>query len=293
MTSTIRGVPGGGFSKSSRFSHAHATKTPGPIYKVPSGFAPAQPSDDKLYLDKKPGPVYKKANVRPAPSNVLELNKSMPHPNRDRTGWIIGGVENDINSFSSVAETNGPNKYYPDMGQAKPQNPRTKFGQDRRFKSLTKQYVSKEHNQANLCTGSPGPHLYPENSITELRKNRPPAYSFRSKGDTVSNRSGFMESKIVNGYLYQAKPATNEKLTSVAPNSYPLTDTNVTRDRAPRPKWTKAERFGVAHEKQFISRKHARAKTGLSSPGPNNYNPSNYDMYQKNRRTFVPGKWCP
>lgn len=288
MTSTIRGTPNGQFSKNSRFRSDNTTAqfTPGPQYEAYSTFK-----------EHKQGPVYKQKNKAPAPSSVLELNKTLPHPTRDRTAWMIGTTEGDVLGFHDIAERNGPATYHPETTQTKPLNARAVFAKDPRFKSLTGQFISKEHNQANLCTGSPGPKYYSKTHNTDLTKGKTPHYSFRSKG--IGHRDNFLNSRIEGDYIYQSKPGTNEKTATVSVDVSPSTyspDSNVVKNKAPRPQWTKAERFepspfAGAH-KQFISRKHTRVKAGMHAPGPQ-YAPSNFDMYQPNKRTQVTGKWCP
>jgi len=288
MTSTIRGVPNGQFSKNPRFKSDNTTPqfTPGPQYEPFSTFK-----------EHKQGPVYKPKNKAKAPENVLELNKTLPHPTRDRTAWMIGSTEGDVLGFFDIAERNGPATYSPQTTLTKRTNERAVFGKDPRFKSLTGQFISKEHNQANLCTASPGPKYVPNTSNTDLTKGNTPEYSFRSKG--IGNRDRFLNSKIEGDYIYGAKPGTNETTPTSKIDVSSCTyspDSNVVKNKAPRPKWTKAERFeespfAGAH-KQFISRKHTRVKAGMHAPGPQ-YMPTNYDLYQPNKRTQVAGKWCP
>lgn len=282
MTSTIRGVQGGGWSRNTRFrGKSKNNLTPGPVYSLASTFE-----------EHKPGPIYRASNCAPAPTSVHELNRTLPHCNRDRTSWIIGVAKNDMIGYYDMAAKMGPAGYSPSMSLSKPQNPRPNFPKGGRFTSLTKQYISKDHNEANLCTAGPGPKYTSEVSQIDLVTDKSPHFSFRSKG--VADRASFLNTSIHDGYIYQAKPATNDKLSNVSPSTY-SPDESVIKNRAPRPQWGKAERFSVGSKKQYISKKHARVKVGRGSPGPM-YSPKNYDMYQDStakRVVTVAGKWCP
>lgn len=255
-------------------------QTPGPVYSLSSTFS-----------EHKAGPVYRSRNGAPPPSDIHTLNKTMPHCNRDRTSWIIGTAKNDMIGFYDMAAKMGPAGYHPVTTQTKPQNPRTKFPQGQRFAPLTQQYISKEHNNANLCTAGPGPKYTPGVSHMDLVTDTGPEFSFRSKG--VADRASFLNAQISDGYIYQAKPATSDKNSNVAPATY-YPDMSVIKNRAPRNACPKTDRFG-GERTRFISRKHARVGAGYNSPGPV-YAPSNYDMYQVGTaKKVVPvaGKWCP
>lgn len=277
MSSTMQRTPGGAFGKQHRFMGRHSTQTPGPVYNIPS-----------LLTEHIQGPVYKAI----PPKTTSAVDNSLPHPSKDRTAWLIGTTQNDLAYYSNIAAHMGPAFYSPQTSQTKSLSPRALFSKERRFTSLTNQYVSKEHNNANLCTASPGPKYMPGFSRTDLVSNVPPSYSFGSKGDSVSDRSSFIHAKVQDGYLYAAKPATSENTANVGPANYSPRPATV-KNMAPRPVWTKADRFRNM-DKVFISRKHSRAKQGNHSPGPMYY-PKNYDMGNiRGRGGQVPsGKWCP
>jgi hypothetical protein len=265
MTSTVLGVPGGSFPRNDRFKSSNKQGTPAMKYDIPS-FPTDKHMQSPLYLRKHKAP-----------------NKDgPPHPGA-RNGFMIGKVEKDINHYKSNSEVMGPNKYYPGLTQTKPQVPRAKFGQDRRFKSMTKQYVTKEHNMANLCTASPGP-CYATHDTTynvALQKDKAPEYSFRSRGDTVSDRGAFLKSRIKGGYIYQSQPATSGKA-NVSAATY-SGDHNVTKQKAPRALQSKQDRFYAG---QYQSKKASRANKGKQSPGPCMYAPDNYTINANKRFTI-------
>lgn len=266
MTSTILGVPGGTFPRNSRFQMPSNQNTPAMKYDIPT-FPADKHMQSPLYLRK----------------HKTISGEGHPHPS-NRNGFMIGKVEKDLNQYKSNSETMGPNKYYPGLTQTKPQVPRAKFGQDRRFRSMTKQYVTKEHNQANLCTASPGP-CYMTHETTynvALQKDKAPEFSFRSRGDTVSDRSAFLKSKIQGGYIYQSQPATSGKA-NVSAATY-SGDHNVTKQKAPRALQSKQDRFFAG---QFQSKKAAaRTNKNKASPGPSVYAPDNYTINANKRFTI-------
>lgn len=260
MTSTHIGVQGGAFGKQSRF-HSKEISTPGPIYAVPS-----------LFTEHVQSYIYKPVEKRDADI----LCKSMPNPAKDRTAWLIGTTKNDLAYYSNVAAQMGPALYDQDTAPIKRRNERTVFGKDSRFRSITKQYISKDHNMANLCTASPGPKYYSEIVTNNtLVTDQQPAYTFRSKGDSVADRASFLKSEVMNGYIYQARPSTAHRGVNVGPANY-APDFKVNQNRAPRAIWGKADRFRPC-KKIFISKKHSQDLQGTASPGPQ-YRPVNGDM---------------
>lgn len=282
MSSVFRGTPGGGFSKADRFGRPpKSNQTPGPNYDVGTWL------NDKIR-----GPVYVK--VEREKKSVVEQGKEMPHPSKDRTAWMIGTCRNDMAYMAAISEKNGPAQYAPNHNKVKFEYPRNKFGQDKRFQSLTKQYLNKELNTINYCTAGPGPMYYPPTSNTDLETTKPFEYSFRSKGDTVSDRGSFLNAVIKGGYLYQSKPATNNANGGVGPANY-KPNLDAVNTTAPRPKWGVADRFKVGN-KMFISKKHSKAMTGAHSPGPK-YNAPNgtlkNDLESKPTGNPVQGKWTP
>lgn len=286
MSSVFRGTEGGGFSKADRFGRPPKNhQTPGPNYDVGTWL------NDKIR-----GPVY--VRVEREKKSVVEQGKEMPHPSKDRTAWMIGTCRNDMAYMAAISEKNGPAQYAPDHNRVKHTYPRNKFGQDKRFQSLTKQYLNKELNTINYCTAGPGPKYFPPTSNTDLETSKGPEYSFRSKGDLVSDRGSFLNATIKGGYLYQSKPATNgdgkKGGMNVGPANY-TPDMNVICATAPRPKWGVADRFKVGN-KIFISKKHSKGMTGDHSPGPK-YNALNgtltNELTAKPTGVAVAGKWTP
>jgi hypothetical protein len=204
---------------------------------------------------------------------------------------MIGVVNRDLCSYTNASEFQGPANYLPSQEPVKPKNPRAVFGRDGRFASLTRQYISKEHNQANLCTASRGPKYTPKTSNMDLQKNSAPKYSFRSKGDKVADRGSFLNAKIQEGYIYQAKPATGDK-TDVSAATY-TPNMGTTKTLYPRAYVGRAQRFGSAT--QYISRKHTKTNQGINSPGPAKYNHTHSDLATQKKPTRTPklGTWTP
>ena len=192
----------------------------------------------------------------------------MPHPSKDRTAWMIGMVKADLAYYSNIAGDVGPARYQQDVTPIRARAPTNIFSRNPRFQDQAKQYINKEMNLANMCTAGPGPKYLPRCNNTDLQVETAPSYTFRSKD--VSDRSAFLNQMVKNGYIYQARPATSAHTANVGPSNYSPSTTQ-TMGRAPRPIWTKADRFG--QDKLFISHKHAKAKPGLNSPGPV-YNPT-------------------
>lgn len=278
--STIKRVEGGAFGKEGRFSDAgRKVQTPGPIYSPPGTF------DGKEHVT---SPVYKKNSE----GGKLGVATGVPHPGRDRTAWLIGTTKNEMAYYSDIASTIGPAAYKPSVAHdsTKPTAPVANFPKNPRFSSLTHRYMSKEHNEANLCTASPGPRYYPEKSHLDFRAKTAPAHSFGSNG--MTDRSKFIQGVIKNGYLYNARPATSDNHTNVGPANYSPQPDQV-QSTAPRPKWSKADRFRT-NGRIFISKKHAKTMGGLHSPGPQYY-PKNYDMGDRKEKpgTVAPGVWSP
>jgi hypothetical protein len=118
-----------------------------------------------------------------------------------------------------------------------------------------------------------------------------PKISFGSDGN-VADRSGFVNQKIKNGYIYMATPATGAKGTNVGPSNYSPDHSTQTKV-APRPLLSKAERFGLAEEKVFISKKHSKARPGMTSPGPIYLSTVGDIKAGRNSTVTAPGQWCP
>lgn len=255
MTSTIRGTQGGGFGRSDRFQRGASGVTPAAIYE-PKSFVNS----------KMQAPVYKPMNADPGPQDIKTMNSTLPSAYHGRQSFMIGKARNDLCYHDQLAEKNGP-KFYPNMGEVQRRNERAVMGKADRFQSLTTQYVSKEHNSANLCTASMGPKYKPRQGNIDLTTDQRPSYSFRSKGENPANRTSFLGAKIMNGYVYQAVPATlNMAGGGVSSCQYsPVKE--VVLCRAPKNSFGKDERFGVATKKRFLSRKHSNAMKGLETPG--------------------------
>lgn len=275
MSSSVRGISGGGWTKQTRFQQPSSQKTPGPDYDLPTSFS-----------EHIQGHIYKKAESgKPADPHGI------PHPSKDRTAWMIGIVKSDLAYYNNIAGNLGPAGYKQDVAPICKQNPRMVFPKNQRFASHTKQFISKEHNDVNLCTAGPGPKYQPKLNNLDLTEELPPKFSFRSKG--VSDRSAFLNQMVKGGYIYQARPATSAHAANVGPANY-SPNSKASQSQAPRPMWTKADRFNN-QDKQFISHKHTRAKIGLNSPGPV-YNPTNLDLASQKKKTATStpaGKWCP
>jgi len=251
MSSTLRGVAGGGFGRQDRFQRNASKTTPAAIYE------PRVFTDNKIQA-----PLYKSSYAQHAPMDIKTMNNTLPNPYHGRQSFMIGKCSSDLCYYDSLADKHGP-QFYPNLDQVQRKNERAVMGKADRFISLTKQYVSKGHNDANLCTASKGPKYYPQLGNIDNVTNKGPEYSFRSKGDTVSNRTSFLESKLQNGYIYQAAPAT---LSANVSSSQYSPDKNVVLCKAPNRSFGKNERFGRANDKQYISRKHSQAQRGLDTP---------------------------
>lgn len=280
--SQIRRVEGGAWGKSQRFfdpSLKNESPGPGAPYNLPT-----------LLNEHTPSPLYKATFESTKPPG--EAEQDMPHPSRDRTAWMIGITKNDLAYYSHIATRMGPAFYQPTDKLTTPASPRAPFEKNKRFMSLTHRYISKEHNNVNLCTASPGPKYSPRTSHIDTLTPRPPEYSFGGKG-SVSDRSSFVHGKVQKGYIYKARPATSDPHTNVSPANYEV-KTHIIDPSAPRPVWTKADRFKDM-DRLYISRKHVRSKLGMNSPGPM-YNPPNYTIgsARAHKPAIVPpGKWCP
>ena len=134
----------------------------------------------------------------------------------------------------------------------------------------------------------------PKQCHLDLTSHYPPEYSFGGRG--LADRGQFVHGHVNKfGYMYSARPATSGLNTNVGPAQYAVKSA-LTERAAPRPVWSKADRFG-AQDKIFISKRHVRAKLGNNSPGPK-YQPTNFDiaynLKQSGKPANVPaGKWCP
>lgn len=253
---------GGGFSKAGRFqSHSKSNIVPGPDYDLGSF------TDDKIR-----GPVYTKID-RPN-LTVMELSKTLPHPNKDRTSFMIGTIKNDMAYTSSVSTQIGPAAYAPDMSVVKHTYPRNAFGKDPRFQALTKQYLNKELNTINYCTAGPGPKYLVDKANIDLDTPIAPSYSFRSKGDNVSDRSSFLSKSMKVG---------------VGPSKY-SPNLNVVTNTVPRPILGRADRFKPV-DKLYMGHKYVKDKAGLHSPGPKYY--STVGEINASLHPGIAGKWTP
>lgn len=207
-------------------------------------------------------PLYKSPYAQHPPQDIKTMNSTLPSAYHGRQSFMIGKCKGDLCYYDSLAEKHGP-QFHPNRDQVQRKNERAVMGREQRFISLTKQYVSKDHNDANLCTASMGPKYYPQQGNIDTTTNKGPEYSFRSKGDTVSNRTSFLARKIQNGYIYQAAPAT---LAANVSSSQYSPDKSVVLCKAPNRSFGKCDRFGKANDKQYISRKHSQAQKGLETP---------------------------
>jgi len=280
--SEIKRVEGGGWGKAHRFYDATSkTDTPGPgaPYNLPS-----------LFSEHAQGPIYRAEFESPKGST----SGGLPHPSKDRTAWMIGTTKADLAYYSNIASHMGPAFYTPRVEPVMPSSPRALFSKNRRFMPLTHRYISKEHNEANLCTASPGPKYAPKMSHLDLTARVAPEYSFG--GRNLSDRSAFVHGQVGrDGHMYTARPATSDPLTNVSPAQYAVRH-GVVESASPRPLWGKADRFATEN-KIFISKRHEKSMVGGHSPGPK-YAPQNYDISTNLRRQGKPanvpaGKWCP
>lgn len=281
MSSSIERVKGGGFGKENRFPGQIHALSPGPNYTLPSCFSGKKSQHIQ-------GHVYKPSSDIARKPRRLDL----PHPNKDRTAWMIGTVKGGMAYYDDVPGHGGPANYKQDVSPIKPHSPSNAFCKEQRFGhgSMTKQFISHEHNATNLCTASQGPKYLPGKHAIDFNGPTPPKYSFGSKG--VSDRSMFVNKTVRNGYLYDAKPATSGKMTSVDAATY-SPNYKATKNASPSGQFSKADRF-ASQNKTFISNKHSREKVGLNSPGPV-YNPHNYDLSRSKKMATATaaGKWCP
>jgi len=284
MTSTIKRVEGGGFTKNPRFK-THVLETPGPAYNLPS-----------MTSHHIQAPVYGATGSAPPKSSELAQpavgHPMMPNASRDRTAWMIGATKDDLAYFADVADKGGPGAYSPDHNSTKNTGPRPKFGKDARFQAMTRQYVSKAHNQANLCAEGPGPKYL--SAVTQLDLVTPLNAKWGMGKPTEFNttRDSFLQGQIKDGYMYRAIPATGEKKAEVSAASYSPELINVCKTRSVQHKFDKNDRFKFV-QKQYQGKK--MAATGLSSPGPA-YAPENGTLakWAKKGNTATPqGKWCP
>jgi len=186
-----------------------------------------------------------------------------------------------------------------DCSSTTPRSPRTLFDKNRRFSPLTQRYLSKEHNQANLCTASPGPQYSPKQCQLDLTSLFAPEYSFGGRGLTT-DRSKYIHATVKGGYLYSARPSTSTGEINVSPAQYDIgSASRLVSPRSPRPVVSRAARFASsANGAPFVSKKHtAKSNLGMCSPGPM-YNPPNESLSEKvkqrSKKARAPaGKWCP
>jgi hypothetical protein len=280
MTSAIRTVEGGAFSKTSRFK-THIIETPGPNYELPSMM------HDHVQAPRMHG--YPKTAT---PS----LRTEIPNPAKDRTAWMIGQTKDDLAYFADVADGNGPGHYKPDVAVVKPKAQRLRFTKDARFQPMTKQYVSKAHNQANLCTAGPGPRYLSQVTQMDLNRGVKPRWGFGKPTEFNTTRNSFLQGQIKDGYMYRALPATGEKKAVVSPATYApkYLETSRTR-RSVQQKFSRNDRFKTS-KKQYQGKKMAHHSIGMDSPGPS-YSPQNNTLARwakKGQASSTPkGKWCP
>lgn len=282
MTSTIRSIPGGGFSKTSRFKTKYV-ETPGPDYNLPTMMSETNHVQ---------GPVMR-AFLEPPP-NPRAGTHVMPNPAKDRTAWMIGRTQDDLAYFADVADGNGPAWYKPDVAVIKPLANRPKFPKDPRFQPMTKQYVSKGHNQANLCTAGPGPKYRSETTQMDLNKGVPPRWGMGRATEFNTSRNSFLQGKIKDGYMYRAIPATADKKAVVSAASYSPKYLETAKRRSIQQRFDKNDRFKNA-KKQYQGKKMAHNSIGMDSPGPS-YAPQNNTLSKwakKGNQATPAGKWCP
>lgn len=284
--SHYRRVEGGAWSKANRFYAPESnvdSPGPGASYHLPS-----------LFSEHAPGPVYRQEFQSPKAADGSASARSMPHPSRDRTAWMIGSTKNELAYYNNIAGNMGPAFYNPSLHHTTPTSPRALFSKNRRFMSLTHRYISKEHNNSNLCTASPGPQYNPKLSHLDLTRAFAPEYSFGGQG--VSDRGAFVHGAIKRGYLYTARPATSDPHTNVGPAQYRVRHERVEK-ASPRPVWGRADRF-AAQDKIFLSKRHQRAKLGGAGLDAPMYYPRNHELANNLKQSGKPanipaGKWCP
>lgn len=224
---------------------------------------------------------------------LVKGNPKMPNPSKDRTAWMIGQTRDDLAYFAHVCEKGGPGAYEQSPTPIKPQNHRVKFTKETRFNPMTMQYVSKAHNQANLCTEGPGPKYM--SNVTQLDLTNPvnPKWRLRASTEFNTQRNSFLQGQIKGGYMYRAIPATGEKLANVNPQTYEPDPIKNSKPKSVQQPFDKNDRFKFAH-KQYQNNR--MAAVGLNSPGPN-LNPENGTLAKsakKSPATTTPqGKWCP
>lgn len=250
--------------------------TPAAIYEYPS-----------FVNSKMQAPVYKPANADPGPQDIKSMNNTLPSAYKGRQSFMIGKCKGDLCYYDSMSEVHGP-KFYPNMTEVQRTNERAVMGKANRFTSLTKQYVSKEHNMANLCTASQGPKYNPNLGNMDLTTDKRPSYSFRSKGANPANRTSFLGSEIRNGYVYQSAPATlDKKGGGVSSCQYsPIKERVLCR--APKRSFPKDDRFGASNAKQYVSRKHSLAMRGQTTPAAYVFNNGNIGTGSKHNNS---SKW--
>jgi hypothetical protein len=224
--------------------------------------------------------------------------RELPKPHQgERSAWMIGHVKDDLAYFARIEETKAHGSTLPNPNKEFTQrtNERTRFTKAERFQSMTKQYVSKGHNQANLCTEGPGPKYASKVTHLDLKTHIRPAWGFGVPTQFNGTRASFLKGKVKDGYMYRAIPATSEKSADVAPTNYqPNRHLSITKRRSVNHVFGNAARFGP-EKKIFQGKKFARAIVGIATPGPA-YAPLNGTIarYTKKNSTATPaGKWCP
>lgn len=314
MASNIKRTPGGAFGRTQRFQNDDSKlimKTPAPgEYNTTSDWS--EQKKEKNVFGPKYFPKYMPKAEREEAANKSRIPKDykgLPNPNKDRTAWVLGTTRDEMAYYSNVSEMNGPAKYEQSVAPIKNKNHRVVFGRQGKFGknargTITRQYLSKAHNVAYLCTEGPGPKYTPETSQIDLVRNKPPKWVFSPETEFNTTRSSFLDSSIKGGYLYRAKPATQEILEregthkkgpGAGPTSYSPNMKAVKKKYNTQPTG-REQRFGKIQHKRFISKKHTRGQVGNNSPGPVDYYQGK-DMFAKikrrTRNTQRAGTWCP
>lgn len=253
-----------------------------------------------------------------SPSRPGTAATSLPvgHPGRERTAWMLGTVKGEVACFREIPEYNGPAQFNYTMDKVLPVPPRHAITSTRRFGPMTSGDPSAPEPVENFGRATPGPKYDVETSAAELRRPAPPRHSFGSKG-APSRRSGFINASIKGGYIYHARPAHLQAVSTARPRTRGGAEEGGAAVRAAQPAAGGPVKDGegpdqrggniadgtgelncysvAAAKPRFPWSKSIRtvylAKT--VSPGPIYYS-HEHELSRDRRHAVVqPGKWCP